>query len=96
MLNPGLRAVLETNPDALAAAWRLDRFRQITGVLRGPLHGIPVLLKDNIATGAAMETTAGSLALVGVKPIREAAVVQRLRRAGAIVLGKTNMSEWAG
>jgi amidase len=91
---PALHAVLEVNPDALAIADGLDSERRNKGV-RGPLHGIPVLLKDNIDTADRLGTTAGSLALVGAKPARDAFIVERLRAAGAIVLGKTNMSEWA-
>lgn len=91
---PAINAVIELNPDALAIAGQLDGERQ-AGRVRGPLHGIPVLIKDNIATADRMETTAGSLALVGAKPPREAAIVARLRAAGAVILGKTNMSEWA-
>src|SRR5579884_1679081 len=91
---PGLRAVLEVNPDALAQAAALDAERKAKGP-RGPLHGIPVLVKDNIATRDRMETTAGSLALVGAKPPRDAFVVERLRAAGAVILGKANLSEWA-
>src|SRR6058998_3644040 len=91
---PALRAVIETNPDALAIAARLDAERK-AGQVRGPLHGIPVLIKDNIATADRMQTTAGSLALVGVKPPRDAFLVEKLRAAGAVILGKTNLSEWA-
>lgn len=94
----GLHAVIELNPGALAAAEALDAERK-AGHLRGPLHGIPVLIKDNIATAGsgpeAMETTAGSLALVGHRPKDDAFIVQRLRAAGAVILGKTNLSEWA-
>ena len=93
-IDPRLRSVLEVNPDALAIADGLDAERHEKGP-RGPLHGIPVLLKDNIATADRMETTAGSLALVGVKPPRDAFLVERLRAAGALILGKTNLSEWA-
>src|SRR5438876_6706042 len=93
-LDPRLRAVLETNPDALAVADRLDAERK-AGHVRGPLHGIPVLVKDNIATVDRMMTTAGSLALAGVTPPRDAPLVARLRAAGAVILGKTNLSEWA-
>src|SRR2546423_13863641 len=93
-LDPKLHAVLETNPDALAIADRLDAERK-AGRVRGPLHGIPVLVKDNIATGDRMMTTAGSLALVGVPAPRDAALVARLRAAGAVIIGKTNLSEWA-
>ena len=91
---PKLNSVIELNPDALAIAIALDVERKIKGP-RGPLHGIPVLLKDNIATADKMQTTAGSLALVGMKPPRDAALVTRLRNAGAVILGKTNLSEWA-
>lgn len=91
---PKLNAVIELNPDAMAIATALDAERKAKGP-RGPLHGIPVLLKDNIATADAMQTTAGSLALVGLKPPRDAALVARLRDAGAVILGKTNLSEWA-
>jgi amidase len=91
---PVLRAVLETNPEALAQAAALDAERKAKGA-RGPLHGIPVLVKDNIATRDRMETTAGSLALVGAAPPRDAFLVERLRAAGAVVLGKANLSEWA-
>jgi amidase len=91
---PRLKSVLETNPDALAIADRLDAERKARRA-RGPLHGIPVLIKDNIATADRMMTTAGSLALVGVAPPRDALVVERLRAAGAVILGKTNLSEWA-
>lgn len=91
---PTLRAVIEVNPDALQIAAGLDAERK-AGKVRGPLHGIPVLLKDNIATGDRMETTAGSLALVGAKPPGDAFLVTRLRAAGAVILGKTNLSEWS-
>ena len=91
---PALHAVLELNPDALAIADRLDAERRSRGP-RGPLHGIPILIKDNIATADGMMTTAGSLALAGVKPPRDAFIVTRLREAGAVILGKTNLSEWA-
>jgi amidase len=91
---PCLRAVIEVNPDALDLAASLDR-DQRAGRIRGPLHGIPVLIKDNIDTGDAMQTTAGSLALGGSRAQRDAPLVTRLRQAGAVVLGKTNMSEWA-
>src|SRR2546426_1027689 len=93
-LDPKLHAVLETNPDALAIADRLDAERKANRV-RGPMHGIPVLVKDNIATVDRMMTTAGSLALAGVTPPRDAPLVARLRAAGAVILGKTNLSEWA-
>ncbi len=91
---PALRSVIELNPDALAIAAALDRERKAKGP-RGPLHGIPVLIKDNLDTKDRMATTAGSLALVGAKPPADAFVVQRLRQAGAVILGKTNLSEWA-
>jgi amidase len=91
---PALNSVIQTNPDALAIARELDRERKEKGP-RGPLHGIPVLIKDNIDTADNMETTAGSLALLGSKPARDAFIVERLREAGAVILGKTNLSEWA-
>src|SRR5438309_6823303 len=91
---PALRSVLEPNPDALAQATALDAERKAKG-LRGPLHGIPILVKDNVATRDRMQSTAGSLALVGVSPPRDAFLVERLRAAGAVLLGKTNLSEWA-
>jgi len=91
---PRINSIIELNPDAAAIAAALDKERQATGA-RGPLHGIPVLLKDNIATADKMQTTAGSLALLGVKPPRDAFLVARLRAAGAVILGKTNLSEWA-
>jgi amidase len=91
---PAIHAVIEVNPDALTIADALDRERKEKGP-RGPLHGIPVLIKDNIDTDDKMMTTAGSLAMVGAKPARDAHIVKLLREAGAIVLGKTNLSEWA-
>jgi len=91
---PALRAVLEVNPDAAVIAAELDDERRRSGP-RGPLHGIPVLLKDNIDTGDRLTTTAGSLALEGHRAPRDAFLVARLRAAGAVVLGKTNLSEWA-
>ena len=91
---PKLNSIIELNPDALEIAKALDAERKTKGT-RGPLHGIPVLLKDNIATADAMQTTAGSLALVGAKPPRDAFLVTQLRNAGAVILGKTNLSEWA-
>ncbi len=93
-LEPRLHAVLETNPEALALADALDAERKAKGP-RGPLHGIPVLLKDNIDTADKLTTTAGSLALEGQIAARDAFVAGRLRAAGAVILGKTNMSEWA-
>jgi len=89
-----LRSVIEINPDALPIAAALDRERREKGP-RGPLHGVPVLIKDNIDTADRMMTTAGSLALVGPPPGRDAFVAERLRAAGAVILGKTNLSEWA-
>jgi amidase len=91
---PTLRSVIEINPDALVDADRLDAERQARGP-RGPLHGIPILIKDNIATGDRMQTTAGSLALAGRVAGRDAFIVGRLRAEGALLLGKTNLSEWA-
>ena len=93
-LNPVLHSVIETNPHALLIAVRRDAER-LLGRKRGPLHGIPVVVKDNIATDDRMATTAGSLALVGSRVPRDATIVSRLREAGAIVLGKANLSEWA-
>jgi amidase len=89
-----VNAVIEMNPEAEAIADALDQERKSKGP-RGPLHGIPVLIKDNIATADRMMTTAGSLALVGSKPPKDSFVAQRLRAAGAVILGKTNLSEWA-
>jgi amidase len=91
---PRLRSVIELNPDALTLAAALDRERRGRGA-RGPLHGIPVLIKDNLDTHDRMTTTAGSLALVGSVAPRDAFVVERLRAAGVVLLGKTNLSEWA-
>lgn len=91
---PTLRSVIELNPDAEAIAAALDRERKERGA-RGPLHGIPILLKDNIDTADRMMTTAGSLALVGSKPAQDAFVAKKMREAGAVILGKTNLSEWA-
>ena len=91
---PTLRSVIETNPDALGIAEELDRERA-AGNVRGPLHGVPILLKDNIATADRTTTTAGSLALEGSIPPRDAFVAAQLRRAGAVLLGKANLSEWA-
>lgn len=91
---PALRSVIELNPDAADIARALDAERR-AGRVRGPLHGVPVLLKDNIDTADRMATSAGSLALLGTRPAADAAVVQRLRAAGAVLLGKTNLSEWA-
>lgn len=91
---PTLNAVIELNPDALAIAQALDLERAQKGP-RGPLHGIPILLKDNIATADKMHNSAGSLALADSRPPLDAHLVQRLRAAGAVILGKTNLSEWA-
>ncbi len=91
---PALRSVIEINPDALAIAGKLDDERA-QGKVRGPLHGIPILLKDNIDTGDRMMTTAGALALEGSYAAQDAFIVERLRAAGALILGKTNLSEWA-
>lgn len=91
---PRLNSILEINPDALDIAQALDEERRTSGA-RSPLHGIPILLKDNIDTADRMRTTAGSLALMNSTPARDAFIVQRLRDAGAVILGKTNMSEWA-
>jgi amidase len=93
-LNPLLGAVVETNPNAVAIAARLDNERR-SGSVRGPLHGIPVLVKDNIATDDQMQTTAGSLALVNSTVPADAPIVAKLRAAGAVILGKANLSEWA-
>jgi amidase len=91
---PELRSVIEVNPDARSIADALDVERKQKGS-RGPLHGIPILIKDNIDTADQMATTAGSLALAGAKPKQDAFLVTRLRDAGAVILGKTNLSEWA-
>ncbi|MEV2232637.1 amidase [Streptomyces phaeochromogenes] len=91
-VDPLLHAVIEVNPDALREARRLDAERD----RRGPLHGMPILLKDLVETADRMHTTAGSLALRGLRPARDATVAARLRAAGAVILGKTNLSEWAG
>src|SRR4051794_672323 len=91
---PELRSVIEVNPDALTIADALDAERKAKGP-RGPLHGIPILIKDNIDTADKMMTTAGSLALEGSHPPHDAFVVERLRAAGVVILGKTNLSEWA-
>jgi amidase len=91
---PALNSVIEVNPDALSIATGLDRERK-AGRIRGPLHGIPVLIKDNIDTHDRMMTTAGSLALEGSIAPQDATVAKKLRDAGAVILGKTNLSEWA-
>ena len=91
---PAINSIIELNPDALSIADALDQERKTKGP-RGPMHGIPVLIKDNIDTADKMMTTAGSLALVGSKPAQDSHVAQMLRSAGALILGKTNLSEWA-
>src|SRR5579871_27248 len=91
---PAINAIIELNPDALAIAGALDQERREKGP-RGPLHGIPILIKDNIDTADKMSTTAGSLALAGSIASRDAFVTVRLRQAGAVILGKANLSEWA-
>ena len=91
---PGVNSIMELNPDALAMARRADDQRR-HGVVLGPLHGIPVLLKDNIDTGDRMQTSAGSFALVGRPPLRDSTVAANLRAGGAVILGKTTLSEWA-
>lgn len=92
---PRINSVIEINPDALAIAAALDRERKQKGSSRGPLHGIPILIKDNIDTADRMMTTAGSLAMIGSRPAQDAFIVKRLREAGAVIIGKTNLSEWA-
>src|SRR5687768_6771121 len=91
---PVLNSVIELNPDALDIADRLDAQRK-AGKVRGALHGIPILIKDNIDTHDRMQTTAGSLALDGNISVQDAFIVKQLRKAGALILGKTNLSEWA-
>ena len=91
---PAINSIIELNPDALAIADALDKERKGKGV-RGPLHGVPILIKDNIDTADKMMTTAGSLALLGSRPSKDSTVAQKLREAGAVILGKTNLSEWA-
>src|SRR5262245_57555486 len=91
---PGVNSVIELNPDALAIAKQMDDLRKRGRVL-GPLHGIPVLLKDNVDTGDRMQTTAGSFALFGQPAVRDSTVAANLRAGGAVILGKTNLSEWA-
>ena len=93
-LNPLLHAVIEINQQAVGIAAQRDAERR-SGLMRGPLHGIPIFVKDNIATADAMQTTAGSLALVGSRVPADALLVARLRAAGAVILGKANLSEWA-
>lgn len=91
---PGVNAVIELNPDALVMARQADALRR-RGIVLGPLHGIPVLLKDNVDTGDKMQTTAGSFALFGMPAIHDSTVAANLRAGGAVILGKTNLSEWA-
>jgi amidase len=91
---PRINSVIEVNPEAIQLAEAADAMRK-AGTVKGPLHGIPVLIKDNIATADRMQTTAGSLALDGAVPPQDAFIVERLRAAGAVLLGKTNLSEWA-
>ena len=91
---PAINSVIELNPDAESIAAEMDRERK-AGRVRGPLHGIPVLIKDNIDTHDRMMTTAGSLALVGSVPSQDSTVAKKLREAGAVIIGKTNLSEWA-
>ena len=91
---PGVNSVIELNPDALALARTADQLRR-RGIVLGPLHGIPILLKDNIDTGDKMQTSAGSFALVGTPALHDSTVAANLRDGGAVILGKTNLSEWA-
>ena len=91
---PGVNAIIELNPDAISIAKQMDALRR-RGMVFGPLHGIPVLLKDNIDTGDKMQTSAGSFALVGQPALRDSTVAAKLRAGGAVILGKTNLSEWA-
>ena len=91
---PGVNAVIELNPDALVMAKNADALRR-QGIVLGPLHGIPVLVKDNIDTGDKMQTSAGSFALVGTPALKDSTVAANLRAGGAVILGKTNLSEWA-
>ena len=91
---PGVNAVIELNPDALEMARHADKLRK-RGIVLGPLHGIPVLVKDNVDTGDMMQTTAGSFALLGKPALHDSTVAANLRAGGAVILGKTNLSEWA-
>src|SRR6266481_5635740 len=91
---PGVNAVIELNPDAITIAKQMDALRR-RGMVLGPLHGIPVLLKDNIGTHDKMQTSAGSFALVGTPALQDSTVAANLRAGGAVILGKTNLSEWA-
>ena len=95
-VNSRLHAVNEGNPDAIAIAAEKDRERQSGSVLPSPLHGIPVLLKDNIATNDGLNNSAGSYALLGARPKSDSTVAAKLRKSGAIILGKANLSQWAG
>src|SRR6266853_2654945 len=92
---PAISSVIELNPDALSIAAEVDKERKARGSGGRPLHGIPVLIKDNIDTHDRMTTTAGSLALGGSSPLQDSSVAKKLREAGAVILGKTNLSEWA-
>ncbi|XBI87614.1 hypothetical protein VPH35_025674 [Triticum aestivum] len=94
-LNPPLHAVIKVNPDVLQQAKRTDAEHRSSGHATASLHGVPVLLKDNIMTRDVLNTTAGSLALLGSVVRRDAGVAARLRQAGAVVLGKASLSEWA-
>ena len=94
MAGPNLRSIIQINPDAVKIATELDNLIA-KGELKGPLHGIPVILKDNIDTGDKMNTTAGSRALINSKANKDAFIVKKLRESGAIILGKANLSEWA-
>lgn len=91
---PGVNSVIELNPDALKMARHADKLRK-RGIVLGPLHGIPVLVKDNVDTGDRMQTTAGSIALLGRPALQDSTVAAKLRAGGAVILGKTNLSEWA-
>ena len=91
---PTLNSIIELNPDALTIAAAMDAERK-AGKVRGPLHGIPILIKDNISTGDKMMTTAGAMALAGNVMTQDAFIVKQLRASGAVLLGKTNLSEWA-
>jgi len=91
---PALNSILQLNPDALQIAKELDKELK-DGQIRGPMHGIPVFLKDNIDTHDKMNTTAGSIALANSKPLQDSWVAQKLRESGAVILGKANLSEWA-
>src|SRR5258706_16045308 len=92
---PGINSVIELNPEALSIAADIDRERKARGSGGRPLHGIPVLIKDNIDTHDRMTTTAGSLAMGGSSPQQDSTVAKKLREAGAVILGKTNLTEWA-